>query len=77
MSITGPRSQIGKCGLLYTASGNQCFYCDQALEDPAIHWRGATEIYLHPSCCVDFVLRLFRDVHQWQCEGGKNFGETR
>ena len=49
-----------------------CFYCGKALDaEPAIGWIGQTsEIYLHARCTVEFILRMFRDVHQWELKTG-------
>jgi hypothetical protein len=78
MSVTGPSPQDSEHGLIHTAIDHTCFYCGTMLRDPAIHWMGATdEIFLHPGCCVDLTIRLFRDVHQWQHQDGGYFGETK
>ena len=75
MSITGPTSRDAESGHIHTAAGETCFFCGTATADPGIHWMGATtEIFLHLGCTVDLVLRLARDVHQWQREGGHYFG---
>ena len=77
MSVTGPTSQDAESGLIHTAAGHICFYCGRVLRDPAIYWIGATdEIFLHPGCCMDLTVRLFRDVYQWQRQENKYFGET-
>jgi len=53
-----------------TAKGELCFFCGQPTEDPAIQWTGNPHtIFLHPTCAVDFLLRLARDVHEMQCKG--------
>ena len=76
MSVTGPTSQDAEHGLIHTAVGQICFYCGQSLQGPAIHWIGATdEIFLHSGCCVDLAVRLFRDVHQWQRQVARYFGQ--
>lgn len=54
--------------VLLSASGETRFYCGKLVDDPAIEWRGHTaEVFLHPGCAIDFIIRLTRDVHQWQC----------
>jgi len=79
MSITGVKPEDVEAGILHTASGEKCFYCGQITEDPAIHWMGFdSDIFLHPGCCVDLSIRLFRDVHEWQCsQDGAYFGGLR
>lgn len=52
-------------GIVFTAIAQTCFLCGQALSDPAVYWMGATgEIYLHPGCGTDLLVRLARDVHE-------------
>lgn len=50
-----------------------CFYCGEALNaDPAIEWLGQkAQIFFHAECAVEFTLRMFRDVHQWETKTGK------
>jgi hypothetical protein len=51
-----------------SAKGKRCFYCYDALDDPAVYWMGATsEIYLHPTCVAQLFIRLARDVHESEC----------
>jgi hypothetical protein len=53
---------------LITARGEACFYCGEPVRDPAIEWSGtAGQIWLHPPCALDFVVRLTRDIHEYQC----------
>ena len=64
MSVTGPKPEDVEAGLLHTAAGQKCFYCGKLTRDPAIHWMGFdSDIFLHPGCCVDLAIRLFRDVN--------------
>ena len=59
-----------RTGLVFSASGIPCFYCEEVLSDPAVHWHGATgDIYLHPNCLFPFFVRLGRDVHELQRPG--------
>jgi hypothetical protein len=52
-------------GIAFTATGAPCFFCGEALTDPALHWMGATaDIYLHPACWPRLATRLFRDLHE-------------
>jgi hypothetical protein len=58
----------GAGAALLTARGEQCFYCGTMVLDPAIQWSGVPgEIWLHPSCALDLVVRLTRDIHEYQC----------
>ena len=45
-----------------------CFYCSQTVNPPWIEWIGHTTITLHPDCCMEFILRLAHDLHQYECE---------
>jgi len=78
MSLTGARPSDVSAGFIHTANGESCFYCGTALQDPALHWMGATgDIFLHPGCFVDLSTHLFRDLHEWQRQRGLYFGETK
>ncbi len=47
---------------------DSCFYCDHHIDGAAVEWSGHNAtILLHPKCVMDLCIRLFRDVHQWQC----------
>ncbi|MEW6049028.1 MAG: hypothetical protein AB1609_21585 [Bacillota bacterium] len=53
---------------IITAHGQRCFYCGKPTEDPAVEWHGYTaQIFLHPACAVDLLLRLARDVWEFEC----------
>ena len=46
-----------------------CYYCYSPLTSPFVVWMGAGEpIALHPACVVELSIRLFRDVHEIECE---------
>ena len=78
MSVTGATPRDIDTGFIHTANGQICFYCGKATSDPSIHWMGFdADIFLHPGCCVDLAVRLFRDVHEWQRHTGMYFGELR
>ncbi len=50
------------------ACGERCFYCGALVTDPAILWMGSSgTLWLHPPCALDFIVRLTRDVHEYQC----------
>lgn len=52
-------------GLAFTAIGQPCFYCWEACTDPAVYWVGSTgDVYLHPACLMEWMICLFRDVHE-------------
>jgi len=54
--------------VIITAHGQICFYCYGATEDPTIIWVGSTgEIFLHPACAAELIIRLIRDVHELEC----------
>ncbi len=51
--------------VIVTAEGHICFFCGNPTHDPAIVWSGfGDEIFLHPACSMELVLRLVRDVHE-------------
>ncbi len=78
MSLTGagPWSRTGM--VVPTAISHNCFFCGDPTTDPAVIWCGETgEIYLHPGCCADLAIRLFRDLHELQRATGNRFGERR
>ena len=78
MSVTGARPSDAANGFIHTAEGQRCFYCDQLLHDPALHWMGATDsIYLHPGCWVDLSARLTRDLLEWQRQSRIYFGAMK
>lgn len=67
MSITSPIPDLIS-GIAFTAAGASCFYCGEALTDPAVHWSGHSgEVYLHPACIFPLFVRLARDVHELDC----------
>jgi hypothetical protein len=78
MSLTGARPSDAAEGFIHTAEGQRCFYCDQFLHDPALHWMGATgSIYLHPLCWPDFSTRLALDFYAWQRQTGIYIGSMK
>lgn len=46
--------------------GAECFFCAEPLTTPFIMWQAASRLVLHPRCAVDLVIRLMRDVHEFQ-----------
>ncbi len=69
--ITGASKYRPGDQVIITALGQTCFYCRGSTTDPGITWMGATgEIFLHPSCAVELVIRLLRDVHELECSSG-------
>jgi hypothetical protein len=46
-----------------------CFYCGRNLSSPFVLWAGfGAELVLHPTCVVELTIRVFRDVHEIECE---------
>lgn len=47
----------------------ECFFCSNPILDkPFVNWMGHGEnIFLHPTCTMEFCLRLLRDVHEIEC----------
>lgn len=48
----------------------RCFACHDRIAsfEIAITWRGTSEIWLHPKCAQSFIIRLGRDVWEWECK---------
>ncbi|HEX6819550.1 MAG TPA: hypothetical protein VF120_14325 [Ktedonobacterales bacterium] len=46
----------------------QCTYCGKQMTYPGVFW-GVYEVdvWLHPACVVEWMIRLMRDVHQIEC----------
>jgi hypothetical protein len=75
VSLTGPDFISADSPVLVTAAGQDCFHCGQPVEDPSVLWSGATrEVFLHPGCAADLLLRLGRDILEWQHRTGRRFG---
>lgn len=57
--------------------GELCMLCSEPLivEEPAVMWRGPTDLYLHGGCAGTFVLRLARDA--WEVERDANDGKHK
>jgi hypothetical protein len=63
LSVTSPIPDEN--GIVHTALGQLCFYCESALSDPAVHWLGVSDsIFLHPTCVGPFSFRLRRNVDE-------------
>jgi hypothetical protein len=50
--------------------GDLCFYCGQDAGIECIYWAGTVEtdchlFFLHRDCVLDLMIRLMRDVHEW------------
>lgn len=55
-------------GVYGLPEGQECFYCGHTIRDVGIMWMGVGgEVYLHPPCVVELTIRLFRDVHEYEC----------
>jgi hypothetical protein len=63
MSITTPVP--GEGGVLVTAIGRVCSYCEEPTTDPAVAWCSAAEIIVvHAECVGPWFLRMGRDAHE-------------
>jgi hypothetical protein len=57
------------------ARRKRCFFCGlgQRVGEPFIMWQGLvpSALFLHPSCALDLIVRLMRDVWEYQnvCDG--------
>jgi len=51
-----------------SASGNVCFYCGEAVQNPCVMWHGLnqrnTNIFLHPQCADRLVFHLASDARK-------------
>ena len=61
MSAIFPDAEIG-----YPLSN--CYYCGNRIKGPCVWWRGAPDIWLHPECVVQMMIRMMSDVHEIQCK---------
>ena len=44
-----------------------CFLCGESIEVELIYWLGMTgSVSFHPSCAQSFLLKLGRDVWEWE-----------
>lgn len=66
--ITGFDFALGADGGLWSALGRRCFFCGEALADPAVVWQGCADeaLWLHAECVASLFIRLARDVHEIQ-----------
>jgi len=63
VSLTGPIPGDG--GIVLTAIGRACFYCELPTQDPAVAWSGPDGIIVvHAECVGPWFLRLGRDAHE-------------
>jgi hypothetical protein len=53
----------------------ECFYCFQSLDEVAIWWRGASDIWIHAACFIELAVRMFRDVHEIEIQHYVRTGE--
>jgi len=64
--ITREISGILSCPDCYSATGKLCFYCGEAVQNPAIMWHGNddrnTDIYFHPDCVIQWTVGIWRDA---------------
>jgi len=79
MALTGPdywRPERGS--VMATGIGQACFLCERRIaREPAWTWSGATgQIFLHPGCAADFMLRIGSDLLTMQQRSGLRFGEA-
>ena len=49
-----------------------CFYCGEVISDDGVTWIGYSgfDLTLHEQCCLNLVVRLFRDIHELQIARG-------
>lgn len=46
-----------------------CFYCLKQAKFPFIMWNGHEgPISFHPPCFAEFAIRMFRDLHEVECD---------
>ena len=63
MSITGPVPD--KHGIVVTAIGHACTYCEEPAQDTAIVWHGPDGILIvHADCLGPWFFRMARDAHE-------------
>jgi hypothetical protein len=75
VSLTGADFWSPEHGSVMLTAGPDCFYCARPTSDPAIVWSGAeADVFLHPACAADLMIRLNRDLWEWQRRTGQRFG---
>jgi hypothetical protein len=76
VSLTGPDFwSPEQGGVMLTAAGRTCHYCERPTEDPAVMWAGPeADTFLHVLCVPDYVMRLHVDLWTWQKRTGHRFG---
>jgi hypothetical protein len=63
VSITGPVP--GEGGIVVTAIGRACAYCEQPAQDPAVAWSGPDGVLVvHAHCLGPWFIRMARDAHE-------------
>jgi hypothetical protein len=57
-----------------------CLYCGRRISGPCIWWRGdttevkeANNIWLHPECAIQLMIRISRDIHEIQIKTNTRF----
>jgi hypothetical protein len=50
-----------------------CYYCGKAINAPLIWWRGDPDLFFHPECVIQFIIRLMCDVHEIQSKTNTRF----
>src|SRR5262249_55216789 len=79
MSLTGPDFWSPDQGnIMPVGTGRTCFLCGVRIKsEPAWTWAGETgQIWLHPGCANDLMLRLGSDLLRLQKATGRRFGEA-
>jgi hypothetical protein len=65
MSLTSPVPDAD--GVVVTAVGRACIYCERPMQDPAAAWSGPDcIIVVHADCVGLWFLRMGRDAHEIQ-----------
>lgn len=44
----------------------ECFYCSKPVDGRGVCWIGSFELVLHAECTVELMIRLMRDVHEYE-----------
>jgi len=59
-------------------AGQICFFCEKKItREPAWTWAGGTgQIWSHPGCAGDLMVRIGYDLTRWQQQTGRRFHEA-
>jgi hypothetical protein len=76
VSLTGPDFwALDQGTVMPVGVGHTCFVCETRItQEPSWTWAGSTgQIWTHPECAADLMVRLGYDLLLWQKRTGRRF----